>query len=77
MTWKGFIAFIMRASFLPEAARQQVHLEVLADVRHQILMLWEHRIWDTVDITSGHWPNVAGHRYQVDARPLPAETGNT
>ena len=73
MMWKKFIAFIMRACFLSEPAQKQVKLEVPSDVRRQTILLWEHRVWDTIDITHGHWPNMTDHRYHADARPSAAE----
>lgn len=51
----------MRACFLPEIVSKEVKGIISPDVRRQVYLLWEHRVWDRMDITRGKWPTDDAH----------------
>ncbi|EXL40817.1 hypothetical protein FOCG_16761 [Fusarium oxysporum f. sp. radicis-lycopersici 26381] len=57
LLWKRFIAFTLRAYLLPDAIREkEVNIRLDARIASQVKHLWEHQVWQCMDMTRPSWP---------------------
>lgn len=81
--WKKFIAFVIRAWLLPSRIRRLVKVAMSPEIKRQIELLRDHRVWKWVEIASRKWPKMTDERYESDIRRIhtvtsyvePAECG--
>ncbi|KJK87120.1 hypothetical protein H633G_09028 [Metarhizium anisopliae BRIP 53284] len=68
--WKKFIAFVIRAWLLPSRIRRLVKVAIPPEIKRQIELLWEHRVWEGIEIASRKWPKMTDDRYEANLRRI-------
>jgi hypothetical protein len=58
-TQKQFLAFILRMYRMPgDSRRETMNVKIKPEISTQLDRIWEHNIWNYIDVSKGIWPAV-------------------
>ncbi|CZS75066.1 unnamed protein product [Fusarium graminearum] len=56
-TQKQFLAFVLRVYRMPDGSRREMmNLKIKPEISTQLDQIWEHSIWNHLDLSKGTWP---------------------
>lgn len=56
-TPKQFLAFVLRVSRMPDGSRREMmNVKIKPEISTQLDQIWEHSIWNHLDVSEGTWP---------------------
>ena len=65
-TQKQFLAFVLRVYRMPDGSqREMMNIKIKPEISTQLDQIWEHNIWNHLDVSEGTWPVMKRHGSSV------------